>query len=432
MNRTERRAARKRRGRVTPGGSSSPENPADIDYRLAAAKRLQQTGELIAARDICRDILAHHPRHVQTLIVLAGILQQGGRNTQAVKVLREAMALGGESATSHDILAMAYQGLGRRKDAILHFKQAISAGLGDVETLIKESPTVAGCLQRLNERWPRRMPLQELFGGAGIAAVASDALLVALLHMRPVCDIELERLLTATRHAWLQTALTGDTQSKTDEGIEFYCALAQQCFINEYVYALSDGEIEQARILRDRLVQALQSGADVEPDVLIVVAAYFPLYALPGAKSLMNRSWSDAISSLVRQQVREPLDEIDDRKSIAALTAVTNAVSLQVKQQYEENPYPRWTFAKVPTATTIGDYLRSKLPYAQVHHSRMPNDFDVLIAGCGTGAHSIQTAQRFPQARVLAIDISLPSLAYPDERAAMPVCTESSMRRPIS
>jgi len=39
-------------------------------------------------------------------------------------------------------------------------------------------------------------------------------------------------------------------------------------------------------------------------------------------------------------------------------------------------------------------------------------DFSVLIAGCGTGAHSIETAQRFPDARVLAVDISRTSLAY--------------------
>lgn len=37
---------------------------------------------------------------------------------------------------------------------------------------------------------------------------------------------------------------------------------------------------------------------------------------------------------------------------------------------------------------------------------------DILIAGCGTGSHSIETAQRFPDAKVLAIDISRTSLAY--------------------
>jgi SAM-dependent methyltransferase len=37
---------------------------------------------------------------------------------------------------------------------------------------------------------------------------------------------------------------------------------------------------------------------------------------------------------------------------------------------------------------------------------------EILIAGCGTGSHSIDTARRFPRARILAIDISRASLAY--------------------
>ena len=36
----------------------------------------------------------------------------------------------------------------------------------------------------------------------------------------------------------------------------------------------------------------------------------------------------------------------------------------------------------------------------------------ILIAGCGTGQHSIGTAGRFKQADVLAVDLSLSSLAY--------------------
>src|SRR5207302_1150253 len=36
----------------------------------------------------------------------------------------------------------------------------------------------------------------------------------------------------------------------------------------------------------------------------------------------------------------------------------------------------------------------------------------VLVAGCGTGQQSIRTAQQFPDARVLAVDLSRTSLAY--------------------
>ena len=37
---------------------------------------------------------------------------------------------------------------------------------------------------------------------------------------------------------------------------------------------------------------------------------------------------------------------------------------------------------------------------------------EILIAGCGTGRHSIAVARTYPDARILAIDISRASLAY--------------------
>src|SRR4029077_12275077 len=74
--------------------------------------------------------------------------------------------------------------------------------------------------------------------------------------------------------------------------------------------------------------------------------------------------------------------------------AIDDSVSLEVQQQYEENPYPRWTTSLPP----IG---KSEL-----------EDADILIAGCGTGKHVLDIAQRRRQERILAIDISLSSLAY--------------------
>src|SRR5262249_42103355 len=42
---------------------------------------------------------------------------------------------------------------------------------------------------------------------------------------------------------------------------------------------------------------------------------------------------------------------------------------------------------------------------------------DILIAGCGTGQQAIETAQMFPETRVLAVDLSLSSLAYARRKA---------------
>jgi len=56
--------------------------------------------------------------------------------------------------------------------------------------------------------------------------------------------------------------------------------------------------------------------------------------------------------------------------------------------------------------------LRRVLPFAPF--TPLPDDSapEVLIAGCGTGSHSIFTAKRFHGVRVLALDLSLSSISY--------------------
>jgi SAM-dependent methyltransferase len=74
--------------------------------------------------------------------------------------------------------------------------------------------------------------------------------------------------------------------------------------------------------------------------------------------------------------------------------------------QYEENPYPRWTIN--PLNAFAADQARGKI----VPTAERQAEQDILIAGCGTGKHAVQIAQVYPNARLLAVDISLPSLAY--------------------
>src|SRR5262245_63459681 len=138
----------------------------------------------------------------------------------------------------------------------------------------------------------------------------------------------------------------GDHATGDEDVLHLCCALARQCFLNEQVFAVTDEELAQAARLRDRLVAALASGAPIKETHLAVVAAYFPLHTLPAAESLLDRPWSDAMAAVLVQQVREPAEERQWRASIPALTAVENDVSRKVRQQYEENTYPRWAKAE--------------------------------------------------------------------------------------
>jgi 2-polyprenyl-3-methyl-5-hydroxy-6-metoxy-1,4-benzoquinol methylase len=188
--------------------------------------------------------------------------------------------------------------------------------------------------------------------------------------------------------------------------------LAQQCFINEYVFSWTDEEKLEAERLRARLVEALATGASLPELWLVAVASYFPLTSLPQADLLTKRHWSAPAAELVARQVHEAHEEQRLRASVPRLTAIDDGASLAVKQQYEENPYPRWIKASPVGQTTIEAHLRQLFPLANIHNVVKTNGAEILIAGCGTGQHSIETARQFPGARVLAIDLSLSSLCY--------------------
>jgi 2-polyprenyl-3-methyl-5-hydroxy-6-metoxy-1,4-benzoquinol methylase len=297
-------------------------------------------------------------------------------------------------------------------EAVAHFTHAVALGLRDPEMLVKQSAAVAAALKRLADAWPRQLPLADLLGAQGAGAMARDAMLIALLQSKVLHDLELERLLGAIRRGLLQSAIEGDAHFVDGEFLEFFCALAQQCFLNEYIFALGETEWTQVRQVRDRIAAALVAGADISPLDLIVTASYLPLHQLPMASALLGASWPDAIERLLTRQIREPLAEESDRNDIPALTAIDDAVSLQVQSQYEESPYPRWTTIPQINPTTIADYVADELGIAPASWPKGATGSDILIAGCGTGSHSIDTALRFPQANVLAIDISRSSLAY--------------------
>src|SRR5262249_40924130 len=154
-------------------------------------------------------------------------------------------------------------------------------------------------------------------------------------------------------------------------------------------------------------------GADIAPLQLAAVAAYGPLHALAQTDALLQQSrqrsiqrslqgpWPAAVEGLITQQVREP--RMEREIAVPALTAIEDEVSRKVQHQYEAMPYPRWIKAAAAgQPVTLDWYLRSQFPAAPIRATLPQGGLDILIAGCGTGQHAIETAQRFAQARVLA------------------------------
>ncbi|HYM42608.1 MAG TPA: tetratricopeptide repeat protein [Steroidobacteraceae bacterium] len=280
--------------------------------------------------------------------------------------------------------------------------------------LIMLNESIAACVARANASWPERPSPAALFGAQGPAALAADPLFTALLTVEPVNSIELERFLTCARGALLQLASEQAPPDPADlAALEFYAALARQCFLNEYVFDCSASEALAAAGCRARLLGLLDAGEAVPPLLLLAVAACSPLHLLAAADRLLIRSQPGAVEGVLRQQIREPLEEQALRADIGRLTPIADEVSAAVRDQYEHSPYPRWTAMHLRAdPPRFNDELRRLLPAA--HFTPLPDDSapDILVAGCGTGSDAIFVARQFRGARVLAIDLSLASLSY--------------------
>ena len=77
----------------------------------------------------------------------------------------------------------------------------------------------------------------------------------------------------------------------------------------------------------------------------------------------------------------------------------------------ENYPYPRWkgrlNINTQEQSVTLGyssRYLENKISF--------DNEYEILVAGCGTGQEAVNMASLFSNSRILAVDLSLPSLCY--------------------
>jgi SAM-dependent methyltransferase len=238
-----------------------------------------------------------------------------------------------------------------------------------------------------------------------LAEIANDIFLQSALQTTIIRGATLELFLTHLRSVLLRLADADilDLGDVDDNIVSLFCALAQQCFLNEYAYGLTDQETQRASRLRDILLQNLSAGSEISPLLLAAVGAYFPLHSLSSAKSLLARVWPPYAADLLRQQLAEPLEEAEDARAIPTLTAIDDQTSLQVMRQYEESPYPRWV---INPLAGFGGKLRAERADTDALRE------EILIAGCGTGEHPFDVAQKSPGARILAVDLSRPSLAY--------------------
>lgn len=444
MNRKQSRALGRSGAKPASGGAGTKTSDAMLGELFGAAVAVHRAGAFAEAERHYRHILTFFPAHAETNTMLGAALMAQAKAIEAIPYFERAVTLRPD-------FSAAYEDLGRAQAAAGNLKLAISVAARALElsetaqnksffaqcirtarfiaddgrirklllravseawdrpreltgaciSMIKLNSAVKDGVSRATKAWPQRLPIKELFGTAGATALVDDALLCCLLESDPITDVGLERLLSNLRYAVLASAAEAANESAYDEKLlNFYCAVARQCFINDYVYAIADAENEQALELREKLEQALAAGAPCPVLWPIAVGAYFPLHAIANAKTLLDRSSPPCVDALLIQQVKEPAEERQIAATIPVLTKIDAEVSRAVRQQYEESPYPRWVIPGPPGPPIVLD-------------DRQPHkNFDVLVAGCGTGLSAVEFARQTPRARVTAIDLSLANLSF--------------------
>ena len=388
MNRKQRRAMRMQGREVAAiGGRTQPSARAQAGRLFGQAVWHQHHGKPNEAASLYKQVLELDPDHAEASNNLGCLLLAQGKRSAAAAYFERALMLLPQLFDDFDSVAA----------MLLAVNPALGEGAG-----------------RAASAWPQRLSTRELLGPSGFTAICDDALLRRVLESTTIRHVGLERLLTSFRLEFLHATADGThADGFTDDGLDFCAALAKQCFINEYIFTTTAEEAEQAQELARMLVEALARDSEVPPLLPSAVAMYFPLHSLPNSQALLKRTWPATLTDLLRQQVREPQEEAQYRELIPRLTAIDDDVSMQVRGQYEENPYPRWVHAALASEPiALDEYLRNQFPSAPFRPLDNPDGIDILVAGCGTGRHPIEVAHKYKAARILALDLSLSSLCY--------------------
>ncbi len=241
-----------------------------------------------------------------------------------------------------------------------------------------------------------------------ISDLSDLPLLLKLMSVCPLPDLSIEKLLTKLRHLILTKLI--DKKQTLPYLLNFQSALALQCFTNEYIYTSSEEEDKALLAVEKTVKNALRDGVQPSPIAILVLASYKALKQYEWHKLLIV---DDSIKDVFERQVTEPSQEEILKQKFSTLQEIADRKSSEVRAQYEQSPYPRWVNLGLPlqplSIAEVISEVQLELHSTNITSVKKP---EILIAGCGTGQHSIQTATVFKSAKVLAIDLSLSSLAY--------------------
>ena len=241
-----------------------------------------------------------------------------------------------------------------------------------------------------------------------IQSLLKEELLLLVLKKTLIVDSSLEKILTKLREKIL-FLLNDSNKNILNNYFDFITALSEQSLLNEYIHFQSKGEIENINKLKNKI----ENSEEINEIEIALLGCYIPLKT---SKIILNKlfkykSKNILFNNLITTHIKEPLKEAELRSSIKSLGNISDTVSIKVKNQYEENPYPRWKYTNKSFHLNFLTWLNVEIKPNKVSENYKFDKPDVLIAGCGTGRHTI-ASERYLNSNILGIDLSLTSLVY--------------------
>ena len=424
-------------------------SPNDPKINTNLANLYFETGDINKSISYLDKVIELKPKFAQAYLNKGIILNNIGKFSEAAGMFEKTIELEPNNSNFYNIIGSTYIELGDLKKAIINLRKSLninSKNLNAINSLVKifKTTQLSNISKKNIEELTKLflflykknlinhddlfnnakilLPVQDknnnlenllnkdlkLIENSLVNKIISSELFLLMLQKSIFRDAFFEKFIYKIRKEIL-FFIEKSQKNKLSNFINFIISLAEQSFLNEYILFQSKEELSIVKKLENVIIKSKK----IDELEISILACYYPLYkSFKIIEKLKNyKSNNNLFNDLIKMQIEEPLKEVEIKKSIKSIGKISDDISKKVKEQYEENPYPRWRYSsRIPTTNFLSLLNYDIRPNKFISANKFNNP-KILIAGCGTGKQLNNILAR-ENSNVVAFDLSLSSLAY--------------------
>ena len=240
-------------------------------------------------------------------------------------------------------------------------------------------------------------------------------LLIGVLAEGLIINHFLEENMTKYRSLIMRKVLEEDTAFLSNKYIiSILLSLSKQSKINEFCWNYSSEEKEIIKKIENNILKNNYNNTELLFFAIKAISTYKNIFKAKKITGWLNKNKKN-LPKIISEEytyIKKENEKFLTYSRLFLSKKNNDQVTNKVRRQYEENPYPVWTKMQLHSKKLdVKSYLNNQLSWFDNNIGEIKKP-KILIAGCGTGRHAIQTANIVKESSVKAIDISSTSLAY--------------------